>query len=175
MKMGNEREEWRPVTEPDFADLYMVSSLGRVARILRGTTCRKTGYRTIILARRGVAYKSYRVHQLVARAFVGPQPEGTVVNHIDEDKANTLPGNLEFLTQGDNVRHSIRSGRRKIVKNAATGQFAPILTVDQVGEIKTMVREGCPVDLLAKEYGVSTQSIVHIKTGKNWNRVPAKL
>lgn len=167
-------EEWRNVTEPDFSESYMVSSLGRVAKILRGATCKTTGYRQIILCRKGIAYRAFRVHQLVARAFNGPQPEDTVVNHKDEDKTNNEPYNLEYITQGDNVRHSLRSGRRKMMKNRRNGQFLPMLTVDQVGEIKAMVWEGCPVDLLAKEYKVSVQSIISIKTGRNWNRVPAK-
>jgi hypothetical protein len=172
--MEGEMEEWRPVTEPDFEDSYLVSSMGRVARIMRGGRSKSTGYISIILARKGVAYRAYRVHQLVARAFNGPQPEGTIVNHKDADKGNNQPANLEYVTQGDNVRHGIRMGCRLVKKNPSNGQFAPVLTVDQVGEIKAMLPCGVPLHVLAEEYGVSTMAIKYIKIGRNWNRVPAK-
>lgn len=172
--MSTDQEEWRPVTEPDFADLYMVSNKGRIAKILRGAKSKQTGYISIILARKGVAYRGYRVHQLVARAFNGPQPEGTIVNHKDCDKEINEPCNLEYITQGDNVRHGIRMRRRVVVKNPRNGQFSPLLTVDQVGEIKALLKDKAPIHLIAVDYGVSVQAIRAIKTGKNWNRVPAK-
>ena len=167
-------EEWRPVSEPDFADTYMVSSLGRVAKIMRGARSKETGYVAIILAKKGVAYRSFRVHQLVARAFNGEQPEGTIVNHKDLDKENNEPWNLEYISQGDNVRHGIRMRARVIRKYPRNGQFKPLLTLDQVGEIKAMLHDGAPAHVLAEEYRVSVQSIRHIKSGRNWNRVPAK-
>ena len=172
--MSDEPEEWRPVTEPDFSDLYMVSSKGRVAKILLASPSRTNGYRTVLMSKKGRAYRSYRLHQLVAWAFRGPQPEGTVINHEDTDKSNNTPGNLEYVTQKENVRHGIRMGCRTMRKKPANGQFAPILSVDQVGEIKSLLNCGCPVYLIAKDYQVSTQSIRHIKSGRNWNRVVAK-
>jgi hypothetical protein len=173
--MSEDPEEWRPVTEPDFSDLYMVSNKGRVAKVLRGALNKGTGYVTIILARKGVAYRSYRVHQLVARAFNGEQPEGTIVNHIDTDKTRNEPLNLEYITQGENVRHAIRMRRRVIDKNPCNGQFKPLLTVDQVGEIKSLLQcVNLPLYLIAKDYGVTPQAIRNIKLGRNWNRVPAK-
>lgn len=167
-------EEWRPVTEPDFADVYMVSSLGRVARILHGSKPSPDWYTAIILHKKGIAYRSFRVHQLVARAFNGEQPEGTVVNHKDTDKTNDVPDNLEYITQLENVRHGIRTRRRVIVKNEKNGQFVPLLTVDQVGEIKCLINCGCPLRLIAVDYAVTVQAIRSIKMGRNWNRVPAK-
>lgn len=171
----SDQEEWRDITEPDFAGMYMVSNRGRVAKVLRGGFSRSTGYTGIILSRRGVAYRAFRLHQLIAWAFNGPQPEDTVVNHRDGDKTNNDPANLEYVTQRENVRHGIRMGLRgKITKNVRNGQFLPVLTVDQVGEIKALLIGRCPVDLIAKDYGVSTESIRRIKLGRNWNRVPAK-
>jgi HNH endonuclease/NUMOD4 motif len=167
-------EEWRPVTEPDFADRYMVSNRGRVAKILRGSVNKGTEYVTIILAKKGVAYKSFRIHQLVARAFNGEQPEETIVNHKDCDKGHNEPENLEYITQKENVNHAIRWRRRVMVKNKRNGQFQPLLTVDQVGEIKALISSNTPLHWIAEDYGVSTQAIKHIKTGRNWNRVPAK-
>lgn len=172
--MSDETEMWKQVTEPDFGPDYIVSNKGRMAKILRGRIEPKTGYVTFIVSKRRVYYRSYRVHQLVARAFNGPQPEGTVVNHKDCDKTNNEPENLEYVTQAENVRHAIRMRHRIIRKYSHNGQFKPLLTVDQVGEIKAMLNDGCPIHIIAREYGVSSQAIKYIKTGRNWNRVPAK-
>lgn len=168
------REEWRAVTEPDFENSYLVSDQGRAAKILRGARSKQTGYVAIILAKKGVAYRGYRLHQLVARAFLGDQPEGTVVNHKDGDKTNNKPGNLEFITQKENVLHGISIGRRKTAKNPVNGQFSPVLSVDQVGEIKALIGSGTPLYRISEEYKVTTQAIRSIKMGRNWNRVPAK-
>jgi len=172
--MSDEPEEWRPVTEPDFADTYMVSNKGRMAKILRGAKPSNDWYTAIILCKKGIAYRSYRVHQLVARAFLGPQPEGTVVNHKDCDKTNDVPSNLEYITQLENVRHGLRLRRRVIEKNPKNGQFKPLLTVDQVGEIKNLLKWNTPLNVIADDYGVTVQAIRAIKQGHNWNRVPAK-
>lgn len=167
-------EEWRPVTEPDFEDAYLVSSEGRVAKILRGSVDQETGYAVVCLSKKGVAYRYYRLHQLIARAFNGPQPEGMVVNHRDCDKRNNRPDNLEYITQRGNVLHAIMMGARKILKHPHNGQFKPLLTVDQVGEIKSLLNCGTPVHLIAADYLVTSQAIMNIKKGRNWNRVPAK-
>lgn len=171
---SREQEEWRPITEPDFADVYMVSSKGRMARVLRGSRVSADWYPAIILSKKGIAYRAFRVHQLVAWAFNGPQPEGTVINHRDCDKTNTEPTNLEYVTQLENVRHGIRMRRRVINKNPMNGQFKAVLTVDQVGEIKSLLNAKTPHILIAADYGVTAQAIRHIKAGRNWNRVPAK-
>lgn len=162
------------MTEPDFSDLYMVSNKGRIAKILRASPSKGNGYRTVIMSKKGRAYRSYRLHQLIAWAFCGAQPEGTIVNHKDANKTNNDPDNYEYITQGENVRHAIRMGCRTMRKKPSNGQFLPILSVDQVGEIKALLNDGCPASLIAADYRVTTQSIRHIKSGRNWNRVEAK-
>lgn len=44
------------------------------------------------------------IHTLVARAFIGPKPEGYVVNHKDNDGTNNNIDNLEYLTVAENIR-----------------------------------------------------------------------
>lgn len=69
-------------------------------------------------------------HQLVCLAFHGEPPKDGKryeVNHIDGNKHNNLPSNLEWVTRSQNTQHAIDSGLRKdnvhvIVRDTKTGQ-----------------------------------------------------
>lgn len=45
---------------------------------------------------------SLKVHQLVYDAWVGPVPDGMVLDHIDRDKTNNAVSNLRAVTQVEN-------------------------------------------------------------------------
>ena len=51
-------------------------------------------------------YKKYKVHRLVALAFMG---DGTkkVVNHINGCKTDNRPENLEYITHRENMQHAM--------------------------------------------------------------------
>ena len=66
------------------------------------------GYHTIKLGR-GNNYKTYRVHRLVAQAYI-PNPDNLPeVNHIDEDKSNNHVSNLEWCTQEYNLHYGSKA------------------------------------------------------------------
>lgn len=47
-----------------------------------------------------------KVHQLVYDAFIGPIPEGMVIDHIDRNKLNNDVSNLRAVTQSENQHNS---------------------------------------------------------------------
>lgn len=106
-------EIWKPV--PGFAARYEASSEGRI-RVVWGKRCKNGprllrtfagdgGYVRTAVMRDGKCYKP-GVHQLIAAAFLGSCPDGYEVNHIDLDKTNNRPDNLEYLTHADNLGHA---------------------------------------------------------------------
>jgi hypothetical protein len=64
-----------------------------------GVWNKQTGRFIIVV--RGACYK---IHRLVAEAFLGPPPfENAVVMHIDENAVNNRPANLRWGTQKENL------------------------------------------------------------------------
>ena len=93
------RERWRPVL--GYEGLYEVSNLGRVRRVkIIEPTRKKHGYMQISLVDRNGKRRSFRLHRIVATAFV-PNPEGKPqVNHRDENPENNRASNLEWAKNG---------------------------------------------------------------------------
>lgn len=114
-------EIWKPIA--GFEGLYEVSDLGRVRSLKRNTTSGKVltpgltrGYKCVVLSKHGKHHNA-RVNRLVAEAFI-PNPEGKKeVNHIDGNKANNLPENLEWATASENAKHAILMGLNPCGRN----------------------------------------------------------
>lgn len=54
--------------------------------------------------------KNQNLHQLVAEYCIGPKPNNKCVNHIDGNKLNNYPENLEYITLAENTKHSYNMG-----------------------------------------------------------------
>lgn len=153
---------WKPIQ--GFEGLYEVSDGGRV-RTLRGKTPRilninKTvaGYPHVGLVKKGESAKKrhwYSVHRLVAAAFIGPCPEGYVVNHKDENKANNAVSNLEYVTRLENNTFGSRIDR------IANLTRKPVVRIGKDGGLKIYKWAGDA----AKELGCSISCIQRAALG----------
>ena len=97
--------EWRPI---EGQPAYYVSSDGRVRHgtcILSGADGPR-GYRQVH-TRNGM----FKVHQLVASAFLGPRPEGYDIRHLNDEKADNRIENLCYGTRRENMLDRTRNGR----------------------------------------------------------------
>lgn len=102
-------EIWKNIK--GYEDLYQVSNKGRVKSL-------KFGKEKIMKFRIGSGYcklglnkdkkqKQFRVHRLVAEAFLPNENKFPVVNHKDRNRSNNNVENLEWCTQLDNMIHKI--------------------------------------------------------------------
>lgn len=112
--------------------LYEISSFGRVKslrswnghkyvereRILNAYTQRvDEGYsRKVVTLSKNKKRKQYKVHRLVANAFILNPNNYPVINHKDGNTFNNHSDNLEWCTQKKNVQHAIEIGLRKVYK-----------------------------------------------------------
>jgi molybdenum-dependent DNA-binding transcriptional regulator ModE len=97
-------EEWREIFE--FPN-YSVSNLGNVKNNKTNKLMKinvKGGYCHISL-KNETSKKSFKVHRLVASAFI-PNPENkSDVNHEDKNKLNNNVSNLTWMTRKENNQH----------------------------------------------------------------------
>lgn len=137
--MEETEEEWRDI--PGYEGYYKVSSLGRVYSVHRRTQPRrfsggyclsirhhKNGYCFVALSKNG-EQRQYRVHRLVAAAFIPNEDGLTEVNHIDGDKDNNKASNLEWCTRSENNAHAVRTGLRSLTpmqEKAAIASRRPV-------------------------------------------------
>lgn len=95
---------WYPV--PDHPGVF-VNRLGEVGRTVEDKVVLVLGY----LNTDGYKFCSinntiYRQHFLVARTFHGPKPGPKFeVNHMNKDRGDNKPGNLEWVTKRRNLEH----------------------------------------------------------------------
>lgn len=116
--------KWLPVPVQEYSELYEVSDLGDVRRIKTGRILKpsidKAGYKRVNLSRIGetkAIVKVYKVHRLVAMAFI-PNPENKPqIDHIDGNPRNNAVPNLRWATASENQRNPISSARKKYTHN----------------------------------------------------------
>ena len=108
-----EEENWRDVV--GYKGLYKVSNLGNVKNCLSGRILKSSndndGYKQIQLCKNGVR-KTYKIHRIVAQAFIENPQNLPCINHKDEDKTNNRVENLEWCTLKYNVLYGTGIERR---------------------------------------------------------------
>lgn len=101
---------------PGFEERYAISRDGTVrsiggwsaGRTRKPVLNRVTGYYQVNLWN-GQKYVLKALHRLVAEAFVPRVPGKEYINHIDGNKLNNAPKNLEWVTTKENNHHYIAS------------------------------------------------------------------
>ncbi len=170
-------EIWKDIK--DFEGYYQISNLGNVKSLDREMivnggirkyysksitqSIEKDGYLTVTLWKNSKS-KSFRVHRLVAEAFIENPNNYEIVNHLDGNKQNNTVGNLEWCTIKENTNHAFRTGLRKSGEKHRWSK----LTEFQVRQIPNLLNQGFSQKYISKLYGVSYSCIKNICQGRKW-------
>ena len=167
-----EGEIWRDIE--GFEGHYQISNYGRVKSfkngevIIRKPHVDKDGYLQICFCDKS-NHKWFKVHRLVAIAFI-PNPENKeTINHIDGCKMNNFVENLEWATRTENNQHAVRIG---LMKSGSAHRDAQ-LTDEQVRCCRQVHISGDKefgTNALARKFNVSRSAmylLLNYKTYKN--------
>ena len=131
-------EIWKPIV--GYEGLYEVSNLGNVRSLNYNGTgeikimkpgISKNGYLQVLLYINGKR-KMYKVHRLVAQAFI-PNPDNKPqINHKSEDKTLNTVDNLEWTTAKENTNWGT------CIKRRSKSKFKPIKQMNLDGTLVTI-------------------------------------
>lgn len=168
-------EEWRVITD---WPRYEVSNMGNVRVSATGRAVKQArtpdGYFNLTLchltADRGPGRtKKFKVHRLVAMAFLENPENKPQVNHIDGCKTNNCLANLEWATGLENMRHASRTGL--LPNQSGANNHAAKLTEERVMAIFQMRKAGKTLKEIGQSVGVSLGNVHLVLKGKSWRHV----
>jgi hypothetical protein len=109
-------------------------------------------------------FSKWLVHRLVMHVFCGESSLG--VNHKNGIKDDNRLENLEYCTQGENVRHAISIGRKAKPwdRRADKGPTAKF-TWDDVRYIRSSKENS---ESLSRKFNVYSSTIRRIRSNKTW-------
>ncbi len=173
-------EIWKDI--PGYEGIYQASNIGRIRNleyIITEVNGKRRKRRARVLSNKlpkGARYyqlhlhkerdcKLFRVHQLVAMAFLPNPLNLPEVNHKDHDKLNNLLSNLEWCDHPYNNMESVNF-HKKYGQNLYNSKLkeADIPFIRQ----RLAKKESCAS--IAKDYKISKGTIQSIKSGQSWVR-----
>jgi len=177
-------EKW--VDLSGYEGYYKVSNLARIKSVCRivpkknGSTvikpeqlirpCKNSdGYLSVSITKDMVS-KTYSLHTLLAKEFVLNPLNLQEVNHIDGNKLNCLPCNLEWVTRKYNIQHSVINKLRSYTKGVNCGKYK-VSNNDVINIFYSKER----TSVLAKKYNITKSSIQRIKSGKTYKNITSGL
>lgn len=169
MFIPNNSEEMATIYLDGKPSSYLVSSRGIIVNtdyrmsgqscILKQTTNRY-GYKTVCLYSDKIR-KTYKVHRLVALAFIPNPLNLKEVNHINGNKNDNSVGNLEWCDRTQNMRHAVKYGLHYALK----GEEHPgaLCSNEQAHAVCKYLEEGLlPIYEISKKTGVKRETISRI-------------
>ena len=115
--------------------------------------------------REGKKTGNYRVHEIIA-IVMGLDVLGNDINHIDGNKLNNKPENLEAISRKDNLLHAMRTG---LSPQIGSGHITNNkITKEVAEEIKQLINQGVKYSVISEKYGIAQSTISNIKHGRRW-------
>ena len=169
-------EEWKILNFKDGYHNFMVSNLGRVKNVKKGTILKadiSRGYHRVNLYNPITKkQKKFSIHRLVAIHFINGDTS-LDVNHIDGNKSNNCVANLEWVTASENNKHAFRTNLRSQngIKNPSN-----VYTENQIHHICRLIELNLSTRDISinvfGEFSLKYKNLInHIKGKRRWNDI----
>ena len=153
-------EIWRDIE--GYEGLYQISNKGRVKSLYKGSerilrpVIDKHGYMFVYLYNDNVR-KYFKLHRLVAQAFISNPNNLNEVNYKDENKLNNCVENLEWMRHIDNCNYGTRNER-------ITGR--PSIAILQYSKSGEFIKEWPSSREVKRVLGIDNSHIIACCKGK---------
>lgn len=118
----------------------------------------------------GEKIKNFRIHRLVAMAYLPNPLNLPQINHKNGIKTDNRVENLEWCTNRENYDHAVKNGLKRVVRGEQHGMSK--LTEKKVIEIRKIYRSRVvPRAQLAKKYKVSRSTIDKVLSREDWKHI----
>ena len=186
---GPSGEGWLPVV--GFEKTHEVSSYGRVRSISRvaerryasgaisrpvipGKLLKPTpdhrnygGGRLCVNLKVGGSGQNFRVHRIVAAAFIGPCPDGMEVAHNNGIASDNRLENLRYATPAENTADKWQHGTMMCGEAVPSSKLAAC----QVQEIRRLRAQGVKLEAIKDQFGISIAQVSRIANSKRWKHL----
>jgi len=174
------QENWIPIQ--NYENSYEISNLGNI-RSLDRYLLRKDGRKYLKKGKylnpgkntkgyyqvRLEGGNIYRVHRLVALAFIPNPLNLPQVNHKNGIKTDNRAENLEWCTNSQNQLHAYNNGLQKdrSGENNSRAKLNNLLVV----EIRDLYKSGHEINDICDKFSESRQTIRNVIFGKTWKHI----
>lgn len=157
--------EWKSVI--GLEGYYSVSNAGQIKNDRTGKIRKPSGRYLGVDAWVNGVVTYLKIHQEVARSFIGPCPVGLQVAHKDGNCHNNHVSNLEYATPKENISHKVDHG------TSLRGEQLPSAKLNEkkVSIIKDRINKLESYTAIAMDYNVNVTTIRSIAIGKTWTWV----
>ncbi len=119
----------------------------------------RSGYKDVEFIVDGKRRNMY-VHRIVYAYFKGPLTQGLTINHINCDKTDNRPENLEQISISDNIKHAVKHDK-----------YSRKLDRYKVKEIRELAKKGISQRKIAKQYSIAQPMVCNIVNNNTWKHI----
>ena len=165
---------WKPILINGKETPYLISNLGEIFSLrfnkIMSPSKLPNGYLQIILHTDDGNYHKL-IHRLVAEAFIENSSERNVVNHKNGKKDCNWVGNLEWVTNQENIDHAVATG---LINNKGENQANHKYTTEQIEMICKLLESGDSNTVVAEKLSIPRHVVEHVKSGSSWSHISSK-
>lgn len=162
-----------------YEGLYKISNFGNVKSLNYNRTKSKrimkpgmsiNGYPQLLLHKNGKR-RMFKIHRLVALAFIKNLLNLPQINHKDGNKKNNNVENLEWCNAYQNTHHAYQLGLINTIGEKNPNTKIKESDVAFIRKYLNSHKKHGEVTKLAKQMGISRQIVSNVKNNYSWNHV----
>lgn len=110
----------------------------------------------------------WSVHRLMAETYIGPIPEGYVVNHKNGNRLDNRIENIEIVSPRDNMAHASRHNLYKQGENFYRAKHTAV----EIAKACALLQKGYSnKEVVERIPGISAKTVCDIKSGNSWKSI----